>query len=52
MIVFDSIWPDIDEKVDLVRFQWKGDVFFENSKRSLVWFGLVGFMAQDPLQVT
>ena len=29
------IWPDISEKVDLVRFQWKGKVFW----KTLVWFG-------------
>ena len=48
MIVFDSIWPDIGEKVDLVRFQWK-DEFFGKLK---MFYGLVGFMAQELLQVT
>ena len=49
MIVFDSIWPDIDEKVDLVRFQWKGEVFKKNQD---ILVGLVGFMAQEPQQAT
>ena len=41
-IVLDSIWPDIGEKVDFVRFQWKDEVFWKPQnvlKFGLVWFG-------------
>ena len=48
MIVFDSICPDINEKVDLVKFQRKGEVSWKT--QDILWFGLAGFMAQDALQ--
>ena len=43
MIVLDSIWPDTGEKVYLVRFQWKGKVFWK--AQNVRKFGLVDFMA-------
>ena len=42
MVVFDYIWPDNGEKVDLVRFLFgKLDMFF-----------CLGFMVYQPLQAT
>ena len=48
MILFDSIWPDIGEKVDLVRFLWKGEVFW--NPQDVLECGLVGFIVQEPLE--
>ena len=50
---FDSIWPDIGKKVDLMKscfffLFWRLKMF-----SSLVWFGwLVGLMAQELMQAT